>query len=127
MQNGYLKLGFDKFFSDNGFATFSLNTGYSFSEYRSVRYKNDSLIGKYPTKFGNAFKKKRARIVWFQGSSVEKFTTRTPSDLIACRLFASIGEIPVQINVLGRNCLAVSRTCAEKCARNAGLCPARCQ
>ena len=55
MQNGYLKLGYDKFFSDNGFATFSLNTGYSFSEYRSVRYKNDSLIGKYPTKFSNAF------------------------------------------------------------------------
>ncbi|MBL7936458.1 MAG: hypothetical protein JNM51_11700 [Bacteroidia bacterium] len=55
MQNGYLKLGYDKFFSDRGFATFSINMGYNISEYRSVRYKHDSLVGKYPTKFTSAF------------------------------------------------------------------------
>lgn len=55
MQNGYLKIGYDKFFSDNGFATFSLNMGYNVSDYKSVRYKNDSLMGKYPTQFKSAF------------------------------------------------------------------------
>lgn len=55
IQGGYLKLGYDHFFSDNGFATFSVNMGYSSSEYKGVRYKNDSLIGKYPTKFTSAF------------------------------------------------------------------------
>ena len=40
-QNGYLKLGFDKFFSDNGFTTFSINTGYNYNQYKSVVYKND--------------------------------------------------------------------------------------
>lgn len=55
MQNGYLKIGYDKFFSDNGFATFSLNMGYNVSDYKSVRYKNDSLMGKYPTQFKTAF------------------------------------------------------------------------
>ena len=54
-QNGYLKLGFDKFFSDNGFATFSLNAGYNFNKYQGVKYRSDTLIGKYPTKFTSAF------------------------------------------------------------------------
>lgn len=54
-QNGYLKLGFDKFFSDNGFTTFSINTGYNFNQYNGVIYKNDSLKGKYPTEFDGAF------------------------------------------------------------------------
>jgi hypothetical protein len=54
-QNGYLKLGFDKFFSDNGFTTFSINTGYNFNQYKGVVYKNDSLKGKYPTEFAGAF------------------------------------------------------------------------
>ena len=53
--NGYVKLGYDKFFSTNGFATFSVNMGYSSSAYASIRYKNDSLIGKYPTTYTNAF------------------------------------------------------------------------
>lgn len=52
---GYLKLGYDKFFSPSGFATFSMNMGYSSSAYGSVRYKHDSLIGKYPTSYSNAF------------------------------------------------------------------------
>ena len=54
-QNGYLKLGFDKFFSDNGFATFSLNAGYNYNEFKGVKYRSDTLIGKYPTKFSSAF------------------------------------------------------------------------
>jgi hypothetical protein len=54
-QNGYLKLGFDKFFSDNGFATFSINTGYNFNKYSGVVYKNDTLKGKYPKEFASAF------------------------------------------------------------------------
>lgn len=55
MQSGYLKIGYDHFFSDKGFATFALNTGYNISEYKSVRYKHDSLKGKYPTQFNTAF------------------------------------------------------------------------
>ncbi len=55
IQNGYLKIGYDHFFSDNGFTTFSFNMGYCKGEYRSIRYKYDSLIGKYPTQFTTAF------------------------------------------------------------------------
>ncbi|MBC7695003.1 MAG: hypothetical protein H7141_06090 [Burkholderiales bacterium] len=55
MQNGYLKLGYDHFFSDNGFATFAINMGGGQGKYTSVRYKNDSLIGKTPTQFSNVF------------------------------------------------------------------------
>lgn len=55
LQNGYVKLGYDQFFSNNGFVSFSLNTGYGNSTYRSVRYKHDSLAGKYPTQFGSSF------------------------------------------------------------------------
>lgn len=54
-QNGYVKVGYDKFFSERGFVTFSVNMGYSLSQYKSVRYKNDSLKGKYPTQYSNAF------------------------------------------------------------------------
>lgn len=54
-QNAYLKIGVDKFFSDNGFATFSLNTGYNFNEYQGLVYKNDTLKGKYPTQFSSSF------------------------------------------------------------------------
>ncbi len=54
-QNGYLKLGIDHFFSDNGFATFSVNTGYNYNEYKGLKYRSDTLIGKYPTKFSSAF------------------------------------------------------------------------
>ncbi len=55
VQNGYLKLGYDKFFSDKGFATFSANLGYTTGEYVSVRYKYDSLKTKYPTTYTTAF------------------------------------------------------------------------
>ena len=54
-QNGYLKLGIDKFFSDNGFVTFSLNTGYNSNKYSGVVYRHDSLRGKNPTQFVSAF------------------------------------------------------------------------
>ncbi len=54
-QNAFIKLGFDKFFSARGFATVSLNTGYNFNKYEGIKYKNDSLIGKYPTDFNSAF------------------------------------------------------------------------
>ncbi len=55
MQSGYLKLGYDHFFSDNGFATFSMNMGYGESKYHGIQYKKDSLKGKLPTRFQNAF------------------------------------------------------------------------
>ena len=54
-QNGYLKLGYDKFYSDNGFVTFSVNMGYNFNQYKGLRYRSDTLIGKYPTEFSSAF------------------------------------------------------------------------
>jgi hypothetical protein len=53
--NGYVKVGYDKFFSDNGFASISLNAGYNFNEYKGIVYKNDSLKGKYPTQFSSSF------------------------------------------------------------------------
>lgn len=55
MQSGYLKLGYDHFFSDNGFTTLSVNMGYGESQYSGIRYKKDSLKGKLPTRFQNAF------------------------------------------------------------------------
>lgn len=54
-QNAYLKIGYDHFFSDNGFATFSINGGYNFNQYASIAYANDSLKGKYPTNFSSSF------------------------------------------------------------------------
>jgi hypothetical protein len=53
--NGYLKLGVDHFFSNNGFATISLNTGYNYNQYTSIVYKNDTLKGKFPTQFNSSF------------------------------------------------------------------------
>jgi hypothetical protein len=53
--NGYLKLGFDKFFSATGFATFSLNAGYNYNQFQGIKYKSDTLIGKYPTNFNSSF------------------------------------------------------------------------
>jgi hypothetical protein len=53
--NGYLKIGFDRFFNDNGFATFSVNAGYNFNQYQGIVYANDSLKGKHPTQFSSAF------------------------------------------------------------------------
>lgn len=55
MQNGYLKIGYDHFFSDRGFATMSLNTGFGATQFSAIKYKNDSLIGKYPTRFTSSF------------------------------------------------------------------------
>ncbi|MDF2449923.1 MAG: hypothetical protein K0R26_2427 [Bacteroidota bacterium] len=55
VQNGYLKLGYDHFFSDNGFAVFAVNMGAGQGKYGSVRYKHDSLMGKTPVEFSNAF------------------------------------------------------------------------
>jgi hypothetical protein len=55
MQNGYLKIGYDHFFSDRGFATMSLNTGFGSTQFSAIKYKNDSLIGKYPTHFTSSF------------------------------------------------------------------------
>lgn len=54
-QNGFIKIGYDKFFSDNGFVTLSLNGGYNFNQYGSVAYAHDSLKGKYPTQFSSSF------------------------------------------------------------------------
>ncbi len=53
--NGYLKLGYDKFFDKNAFYTISLNAGYNYNAFQGIKYKNDSLIGKYPTNFGGGF------------------------------------------------------------------------
>lgn len=53
--NGYVKIGMDKFFSDNGFVTFSINAGYNSNSFQGIAYKNDSLIGKYPTRFTSSF------------------------------------------------------------------------
>jgi hypothetical protein len=54
-QNGYLKLGYDHFFSNTGFISTSLNTGYNYSSFNGNVYKNDSLKGKYPTTFSTIF------------------------------------------------------------------------
>lgn len=54
-QYAYFKIGYDHFFSDDGFVTLSLNSGYNFNRYRSISYTSDSLIGKYPTSFSSAF------------------------------------------------------------------------
>jgi hypothetical protein len=53
--NPYVKIGVDKFFSARGFATISLNAGYNFNKYSGIKYKHDSLVGKYPTQFNSSF------------------------------------------------------------------------
>lgn len=55
MQNGYLKVGYDKFVTNSAFTTVSLNMGYGSSKYQGIVYKSDSLIGKSPTSFSSAF------------------------------------------------------------------------
>ena len=55
MQGGYLKLGYDHFFKPTAFTTISLNMGYQTGQYRGLKFANDSLVGKYPTQFGNAY------------------------------------------------------------------------
>ena len=55
MQNGYLKIGYDHFFSENGFTTISLNVGSNFTSFSGIQYYNDSLKGKYPTQFVSGF------------------------------------------------------------------------
>ncbi len=54
-QNGYIKIGYDKFFSEKGFTTVSLNAGYNYNEYKGIVYKADSLIAKTPTQFTSSF------------------------------------------------------------------------
>lgn len=54
-QNGYLKIGYDKFFSEKGFTTVSLNAGYNFNQYQGTRYKHDSLVSTIPTQFTSSF------------------------------------------------------------------------
>jgi len=55
MHFGYLKLGYDHYVNEKTFVNFSLNGGYNYSLYEGVQYKNDSLKGKYPTKFSGGF------------------------------------------------------------------------
>ena len=55
MQNGYLKIGYDHFFSENAFTTISLNMGANFTSYKGVQYYRDTLKGKYPTQFVSGF------------------------------------------------------------------------
>ncbi len=55
IQNGYLKLGYDHFFSDNAFTTISLNAGYGLTSYKGITYYNDTLKGKFPTQYNSAF------------------------------------------------------------------------
>lgn len=53
--NGYLKLGYDHFFSNTGFLSASLNTGYNYNLFEGNVYKNDSLKNKFPTTFNSVF------------------------------------------------------------------------
>ncbi len=55
LQNGFVKLGYDKYLSDNQFVSMSLNTGYNYSFYQGIKYPNDSLKGKYPTSFSSGY------------------------------------------------------------------------
>lgn len=55
MNNGYIKIGKDHFFSDRGFTTVSLNAGLSSTKYAGLLFKADSLIGKYPTSFTSGY------------------------------------------------------------------------
>lgn len=54
-QQGYLKLGYDHYLSNNQFVSFSLNSGYGISQYKKINYPNDSLIGRVPTQFNSPF------------------------------------------------------------------------
>lgn len=55
MHNGYLKIGYDHFFSNSAFTTISLNSGYSLTKFAGIQYKNDSLVGKFPTSYSGSF------------------------------------------------------------------------
>ncbi len=55
MQGGFLKLGYDHFFSPTAFTTVSLNMGYQTGKYYGLVFANDSLKGYYPSQFANAY------------------------------------------------------------------------
>ena len=55
LQGGFLKIGYDHFFSPTAFTTISLNMGYQNGRYRGLMFAHDSLEGKYPTQFNNAY------------------------------------------------------------------------
>ncbi len=54
-QNMYVKFGYDYFYRDNAFATFSLNSGLNTNKYTDVIYANDSLKNKFPKEFTSVF------------------------------------------------------------------------
>ena len=68
--NGFLKIGYDKFFSANGFASFSVNAGLNYTTFEGIMYKNDTLIGKFPTQFVSHFLEPQIGIYYFVESHV---------------------------------------------------------
>lgn len=54
-QQGYLKVGYDHYLSDNQFVSFSVNAGYGYSSYQGIKYLNDSLKNRVPTYFNSSF------------------------------------------------------------------------
>ncbi len=55
VHDAFARFGYDHIFSDRGFVSFSLDAGYSYNKYTSVKFVHDTLNGKYPTYFGNYF------------------------------------------------------------------------
>ncbi|MBS1634608.1 MAG: hypothetical protein JST26_01715 [Bacteroidetes bacterium] len=55
VHNGFLNIGYDRFYAENSYATFSINAGYSFNKYTNVVPKSDTLIRSTPPQFTTSF------------------------------------------------------------------------
>lgn len=68
--NGFLKIGYDSFFSATGFATFSINAGLNNTTFKGIMCKNDTLIGQFPTQFNCPFVEPQIGLYYFVESHV---------------------------------------------------------
>ena len=55
VHNGFINIGYDRFYAEHSFATFGINAGYSFNKYTNVVPRADSLIRSTPPQFTTSF------------------------------------------------------------------------
>lgn len=55
VHNGFLRVGYDRFYAEHSFATFALNMGYNFNKYTNLNPKYDSLAHSYPAQYSGPY------------------------------------------------------------------------
>jgi hypothetical protein len=55
VHNGFMRVGYDRFYAEHSFATFAVNVGYNFNKYTRTSPKYDTLVHPYPTQYTGLF------------------------------------------------------------------------